>query len=474
MNDFKKKENRFLDMSYFTCSVITNFIWIGSFVISQVSYCQAGALDNYFKKLGAASNYTQAGSFKDQQAGYFSGGGFVLRQGSVTVNPVNFSMPKIGVGCNGVDLYAGSFSFIQTDQLAKAARAIGSGVPLYALKLGLKTVAPQIESTMSYVEKKMQDMNALMLDSCQASQQIVGGLWPKGTAASEQICMDSKRTNSDMDFFSARDHCTKGKVNEEISNAKSLEKNKDLMAGEYNLVWHVIRRMDEYGSSGARDNAEFVMSVVGTLISYKDGDQFRVRIIEPRADQKEFLAAYLKGGSTSILVCNEDKKCLSPVATPVTISNTISDNANEVQHYATMKAKVWNRINTLRDRYLAKEEFGEGDIGFLNDSVNLPVYKYIQVSAAAGSKFMLQDSAEYIAAAVLLSQFERITTEVIEAIDAIQKIQIEDTAIREFKQTVQDMRSRLQMMLSEANHGSIETLNNAIRAIEQKIIASNS
>lgn len=434
--------------------------------------CQGGALDNYFKKLGANSNHTQAGSFKDQQAGYFSGGGFVLRQNGITANPVNFSIPKIGVGCNGLDLYMGSMSFIKADKMVKTAKAIGQGIPLYMLKLGIKTVSPQIEATMSNIEKIIQDMNALMLDSCQASQQIVGGLWPKGTAASEQICMDSKRGSKDLDFFDSREHCKKGKVMQEVTAAK--EKNKDLMAGEYNLVWHVIRRMPEYGENGSMEVAEFVMSVVGTLISYKDGDQFRVRIIEPRADQKEFLAAYLKGGSTTILSCPETTKCLAPVTRLVDISNTISDNPNETQVYATMKAKVWNRINTLRDKYLTKGEFGDGDIGFLNDSVNLPIYKYIQVSAAAGSRFMLQDSAEYIAAAVLLSQFERITTEVLEAIDALQKIQIEDTAIREFKQTVQSMRSRLQMMLSEANYGSIETLTNAIKAIEQKLVASNS
>jgi conjugative transfer pilus assembly protein TraH len=455
----------FLKLSY----PLILFIFLTS---SMTNFCLASALDQYFKRLGASSNYTQAGSYKDQQAGYFSGGGFALRQNQSSVSPVNFSLPKMGVGCNGVDLYAGSLSFIKADKLAQTARAIGTGIPLYALKLGMKTVAPQIESTISYIEKIMHDMNALMLDSCQASQMIVGGLWPKGTAASEQICMDAKR-GSDMDWFGARDHCSKD-VSSEISRAKSQEKNKDLMVGEYNLVWHVIRKMDEYGRSGSQEVAEFAMSVVGTLISYKDGDQFRVRIIEPRADQKEFLAAYLKGGSTTVLSCDEGTKCLSPRAVPVTISNTISDNPNEAQNYATMKAKVWNRINTLREKYLKKEDFGEGDIGFLNDSVNLPVYKYIQISAAAGSKFMLQDSAEYIAAAVLLSQFERITTEILEAIDALQKIQIEDTAIQDFKQTVQAMRSRLQMMLSEANQGSLETLNNAIRAIEQKIIATNS
>lgn len=432
---------------------------------------QAGLLDKYFEKLGAAINVTQAGSYKDQSAGYYTGGGVMVRQRNTTISPVNFSLPKIGVGCNGLDLYGGSMSFISKQKMADTMNAIGRGIPIYALKLGIKTVAPQVETAMSQVEKVMQDMNALMLDSCQASQQIVGGLWPKNTAASEQICMDSKRSESDYDWFGAREHCKKNTVGEVDSARK---KHEDLMVGEYNLVWHVVRKMPDYSGDGKKDIAEFVMSVVGTLISYKDTykdekgrtkEQFRVKTIEPRADQKEFVAAYLKGGSTSLLRCDEATKCLNPAAHTVSISNETSGD-----HLSTMKAKVWHRINDLRTKYIEKANITEDDIGFLNDSVNLPIYKYIQVSAAAGTQFMLQDSAEYIAAAILLCQFEKITTDVLEAIDAIQKIQIEDTAIEGFKRTVQDMRSRLQMMLSEANHGSIESLTDAIKAIEQKIV----
>lgn len=139
-----------------------------------------------------------------------------------------------------------------------------------------------------------------------------------------------------------------------------------------------------------------------------------------------------------------------------------------------MKTKIFKRINDLREKYMDKNPITEVEVSFLNDAVSLPVYRYIQVSVAAGTHFLMQDAVEYIAAMVLLTQFDRLMSEVIEAVDALQKIQLEDTAIDQFKQNLQQARGRVQALLVGANNGSIMTLNQAIKAIEQSIIARNS
>jgi conjugative transfer pilus assembly protein TraH len=428
-------------------------------LLMTVAPVNAGALDTFFKSLGGQVNGSAPGAFQDQAAGYYTGGGYVMRQTNSAVQPINISLPRLGVGCNNMDLYFGSFSFLKSDQLVALARQIGTGVPSYAFQLALKTMAPQVENLLAQLRKYVQDMNSLMLNSCQASQQIVGGLWPKGTAASEQICMDQKRSGNE-DWFGARSHCEDSdKVNQQVEKAQS--KYKDLLMGEYNLVWHVLQKMPEY-----KDNEElatFVMSVTGTLLSMKEDDRYRLKIIEPRADQKEFIGAYLKGGTATQLVCN-DEKCLSPKLKQITID---ADKG-------AMKAKVLKKIQDLRTKYIDKSDMTEEELSFLNDSVSLPVYRYIQVSVAAGTHFMMQDAGEFIAAMVLLTQFDRVMSEVIEAVDALQKIQLEDTAIEQFKQNLQQARGRVQALLVGANNGSIMTLNQAIQAIEQAIIAKNS
>lgn len=421
----------------------------------------ANPLDKFFKSLGGQVNQSTPGSFHDQAAGYYTGGGYVMRQRNSVINPINVSLPKIGIGCNSIDMYFGAMSFLKGEELIQMGKQIATGVPVYAAQLLLKTKAPQIENLIAQLRKSLQDMNNMMLNSCQASQQIVGGLWPKGTAASEQICMDQQR-GSNTDWFGARKHCeSSDQITSKVAAAQS--KYKDLLTGEYNLVWHVLKKMPEY-----QDNAElasFVMSVTGTLISKNEGGRYRLKSIEPRADQKEFIAAYLKGGTTSQLVCDEPEKCLSVLTKQVTIQDDVN------APHTTMKAKIIHKIGELRDKYISKNAITEDDRAFLNDAINLPVYKYIQVSVAAGTPFLMQDAAEYIAASVLFTQFDKIMSEVIQAVDDLQKIQLEDTAIDQFKQNLQQARSRVQALLIGANTGSIQNLNQTIQAIERSIVA---
>lgn len=434
-------------------------------VLVNLNSVQAsGVLDKFFESLGGSVNNTSAGSFSDQASGYYTGGGYAMRQNNTLVQPVNISLPKLGVGCNSLDLYFGSFSFLKGEQLSQLLRQVGTGVPTFALQLALKTQAPQIENLLAQLRKYIQDMNNMMLTSCQASQQIVGGLWPKGTAASEQICMDQKRSGGE-DWFGGRKHCEKpDRVQSGVEAAQ--QKHKDLLHGEYNLVWHVMKRMPLYANNKAL--ASFIMTVTGTLISRKEGDGFRLRIIEPKADQKDFIAAYLKGGTTSQLTCDENERCLVPRLTQV----VIQDNPQSAN--GSMKSKVHKKITDMRVQYMTNGAFSSDDIGFLDDAVNLPVYRYIQVSAAAGTPFLMQDAVEFIAANIILTQFDRVISEVIEAIDALQKIQLEDSAIEQFKQNLQGSRSRVQALLIGANNGSIHMLNQTIQAIEQTIVSRNS
>lgn len=423
---------------------------------------KASPLDTFFQRLGAVSNTSTPGAYQDQAAGYYTGGGYALRNRSSTVNPISVHLPTIKAGCNNLDMYMGSFSFMKGEQLVSMMRQIGSGIPTYAFQLGLKTMAPQLENLMSQLRKYVQDMNNTMLNSCQMSQQIVGGLWPKGTAASEQICMDQKGGHGE-DWFGARDHCKNDRVAPQLQAAKN--KYADLMVGEFNLVWHVIQKIPAYKNNP--ELAHFVLSVTGTLLSIKEGNQFRLKVIEPRADQKDFLSAFLKGGMTTMLRCDEPGKCLHPAPASIQVQDF-----PEAPH-TTMKAKISHRIEDLRQKYLTKAAITEDDIGFLNDCVNVPVYRYIQVSAAAGTPFMMQDAAEYIGVMVLLTQFDRIMGEVLEAIDALQKVQLDDAAIEQFKVNLQNARGRLQGLLVGAQNGSIFSLTQSIKAIEQMIITKN-
>lgn len=52
------------------------------------------------------------------------GGSMSYRTTNVNTNLVSMSFPKASVGCNGIDVFLGSFSMINGDQLVQVARGI--------------------------------------------------------------------------------------------------------------------------------------------------------------------------------------------------------------------------------------------------------------------------------------------------------------------------------------------------------------
>lgn len=247
------------------------------------------------------------------------------------------------------------------------------------------------------------------------------------------------------------------------------QKYRELSRSEYNLVWHVMKKMPAYSNN--KELASFIMAVTGTLISRKEGDRFNLRFIKPKANPKEFIIAYLKGGRTSQLVCNEKERCLVPRLMPVTILNDPQGGHLGQSSNPCMKSKVYRKVMDIRAKYMAHEEFTSDDIGFLNDAVNLPVYRYIQVSAAAGTPFLIQDAIEFIAAHILLTQFDHVMSELIKAIGGLQRIYPEEFAIEQFKESLRRAHACVHECLFVASSGSIHELTQRLQSLEQAILS---
>jgi len=64
--------------------------------------------------MGMVSNTTGAQAYQGQQAGYYSGGSLYARNTVRNVQLVGIDLPSYRSGCGGIDLYAGGFSFVNT------------------------------------------------------------------------------------------------------------------------------------------------------------------------------------------------------------------------------------------------------------------------------------------------------------------------------------------------------------------------
>ena len=439
--------------------MLTKVILFLLFILMVPSTLEASSIQKMFESLGGEANVTSPGGFQDQAAGYYTGGGMVIRQKSKVVSPFNISLPHLGMGCGGIDMYFGSISAIKGEEMVQLLRSMAAGIPTYAFQLAMKTMAPQLENLMAQIRKYVQDINNMMVDSCQMSQNIVGGLMPTGTAASEIICQDAVRGNGE-DWFGARKHCQKDGATAG-KTAEVRKKAPDLLQGEYNLTWHVLEKMPQYKDD--KEFCYFIMTTIGTLISKREKDgRFKVHTIEGKGDQKSYITAYLKGGIAEGYACDENDRCLNP--------KLAEFNIKEVD---TMKARTSKMIKALFNKYVNDVKITESELAFLNDAVNLPVYRYIQVAAASGTRFIMDDTSEYIAVSVLLTQFDKISSDVIEALDNLQSIQLESHTIDGFKKNIQSMRGHIQGLLSGADSAAIYRLTRMIQGYEQALAAKH-
>ena len=204
-----------------------------------------------------------------------------------------------------------------------------------------------------------------------------------------------------------------------------------------------------------------IMSLVGTVVSKKEGDDFKVIFLAPKADDEKFLDAYLTGGQTEIFVCDETTKCLEVSNAKYTISPDQS-----------LSQQILKHVHSLRVKYLTEEVFSEQEMVFLSDSVNLPIYKYIQISAAAHVNYPLERSTQYLAMSILLNQFEEIAKEILEAVSVIESIQMDSTIPKDFKTRLELARTRLQGKMATLDTKELWMLEKVTRAKETEMRAN--
>ena len=72
------------------------------------------------------SNATPPQAYSSQSRGGFVGGGISVRAPISNINLVAFDPPRLAAGCGGIDMYGGSFTFINSSQLAALFRQIAA------------------------------------------------------------------------------------------------------------------------------------------------------------------------------------------------------------------------------------------------------------------------------------------------------------------------------------------------------------
>jgi conjugative transfer pilus assembly protein TraH len=362
------------------------------FWIFNCSICYANInsdLNSYFNDLGFSSNTTSPSAYHGQEAGFYTGGSILARNAIRDVQIVQIDLPSYRSGCGGIDLFAGGFSFINSDQLINMLNNILNNAAAYAFTLSLETVTPEIANVMKYWYDIANKVNQANLNSCETAEGIVGGLWPKTRSAQQRVCEDvGSSTNYFTDWAAARQGCGAGGDYASVVNSnKSNPLYKSMIIDTGNIAWKAIQQVGFLASDP--ELAELFMSLSGTVVLYKNGnssDSNIEHVTFPALIQDDkILNSLLHGGEAKIYKCDttDTDGCLHPSKSTVNITE---DNA-----FSTHVAKILTDIllKIYDDTPLNDEEIG------LLQSTSLPVYKMLNVQAASQKDKSIIDVTGY-------------------------------------------------------------------------------
>lgn len=156
--------------------------------LSGASADVGSSMDSFLNDVGGAANVNGPTAFQGQSAGYYSLGNVWTRFPQKTTNIANLQLPRARAGCGGIDIFAGSFSFINASEIVAMLKAVANNAVGFAFSLAIDTVCPECSKIMQEFSQKAQLMNNLNINSCEMAQGLVGGIWPKGDLADKAIC----------------------------------------------------------------------------------------------------------------------------------------------------------------------------------------------------------------------------------------------------------------------------------------------
>lgn len=329
-------------------------------------------MTGFFNGINVASNITRPAAFQSQAAGFYGGGSLYARTRVVRFQLVTLDLPSYSAGCNGIDLFTGSLSFLNHEKLVDLGKQIMTSSGAYAVDVMLATTVPEIKQVRDYLQTMAQKINQMSVNSCEMAQNFVGGMYPKTAASQDKICKDQATMGKSgvmSDYVTARMKCSGEGHDAIMEKASKDEQQKKQVVLNKNIVWSILQ--NNAFLNGDVELAEMVMSLTGTLIINQQG---KVTVVPSLAGSTHFIQALLGGNNlTSELQmwrCSDES--------PNTACLSVSLQKMNLTEKQTLTARVRTIIESLDEKLKKDESKTAEEENFLNLTI-FPVLKFLAV-----------------------------------------------------------------------------------------------
>ncbi len=338
-------------------------------LIAAPANANVGAgMSNWFDSMGGFTNTTPPSAYKGQTMNGYSGGGLYQRVPVKNYQLALMTPPSLNIGCGGIDLTAGSFSFINRAALTAMFQNIGTSLS-YAFLLAIKSSMPEMSSLFEYLQDIANKVNSMNVNSCQMAEGIVSsvgsGISQGRTTGVDHVA--GSVTNAATDSFSSWISTPSAKLASRNAVVAADPTAKSVISPG-NVVWQALSH-----STGLDDeDKRFIMSMTGTIIirdASATGQSAHWDYIDPTGTSTLDFIGYKNDPATPsipIFACDTTSDCLNPV-----ISTTL---------VSTFTQMVGVTLDNLRNNVTSRGPQNISDF-YLVDASSVPVWKMISVSA---------------------------------------------------------------------------------------------
>ncbi|MGP5105841.1 MULTISPECIES: conjugal transfer protein TraH [Pseudomonas] len=344
------------------------------------------------------SNTTAPGGYESATRGGVSGGSFVLRNKLTNVQMVDVQMPSAQGGCGGIDLFGGSFTFINADQFIQLLRNIAANAAGLAFQIALQAIDNALDGKISELQRVVQSLNQLNVSSCQLSKGLlVSTASAIGnstlTDAAKQVTNSGSASDYLSGYWTSISSGSKSAIEVKAESGQASECN------DYgNYLWCLMTKNDFSTAMIGNDesNKRFAISAIGTLIisgelaDAKDGEgKSRKWIDIPPIINENWIDLLTKGGTTKIYKCG-NADCTSITGT----------EDHEITGLATIIVKRFNGSNGIIQTVVNRSVLSAQDRALVASldvgGFTGHVYDLIQVNPDLAAQFVV-DNSSYLA-----------------------------------------------------------------------------
>jgi conjugative transfer pilus assembly protein TraH len=347
-------------------------------ILSPATASVGSEMQGYFDSAGVRANATGPTAFQGQEAGYYSGGNVWTRFPQKSIQPFDLQLPSVRAGCGGIDIFAGSFSFINTAELVAMLKATANNAVGFAFQLAIEAISPQISGVIKDMAQKVQQFGQHSISSCETAQGLVGGLWPKVAANKQTIC---RAVGSGQGVFSdwaaAHQGCgVKDQMEPTLNSNTNAELKNQLVGQKHNFTWDILNKSAQFAAFD-QDFKEFVMTLLGTVTTEPSTDPTKGTIVKTYGPADDSLVQALLDGTAATpglkyLKCG-NAECTTITEEPLSI-------ATGQAILPRVKAQILSMANAVR----TNTAITAADKTLLAVA-SLPLYKIVAVQAASHS-----------------------------------------------------------------------------------------